>query len=207
MRLVISAGLRTRTLPAQTSMWLPIRFALGSRKRTKESIAAVRHLYIDIDTDGEARLAALRASDAVPRRPPSSRHRPANIRCFGASMASTSSGRKARSNCSPSPSAAIPLAPIATAFSGCPDSSIASMIRRTLSPSNIPSDCVCSPADFHLDIPAAEAMLFSPRQRRAKAARQAHAIPSTIGLGYLHELAHGKDAVKLTRAAGFPALR
>ena len=38
----------------------------GSRKRTKESIACVRHLYIDIDVDGEARIAALRASDAVP---------------------------------------------------------------------------------------------------------------------------------------------
>ena len=37
-----------------------------SRKRTKESIAAVRHLYLDLDTDGEARLASLRASDAVP---------------------------------------------------------------------------------------------------------------------------------------------
>jgi hypothetical protein len=41
----------------------------GSRKRTKESIAALRHLYLDLDTDGEARLASLRASDAVP--PPS----------------------------------------------------------------------------------------------------------------------------------------
>ena len=38
----------------------------GSRKRTKEFVASVRHLYIDIDTDGEARLAALRASDRVP---------------------------------------------------------------------------------------------------------------------------------------------
>jgi hypothetical protein len=38
----------------------------GSRKRTKESIASVRHVYIDIDEDGDARLAALRASDAVP---------------------------------------------------------------------------------------------------------------------------------------------
>ncbi len=38
----------------------------GSRKRTKECIASVRHLYIDIDEDGDARLAALRASDAVP---------------------------------------------------------------------------------------------------------------------------------------------
>src|SRR5579863_3383684 len=38
----------------------------ASRKRTKESIASIRHLYIDIDTDGDARLAALRASHAVP---------------------------------------------------------------------------------------------------------------------------------------------
>jgi hypothetical protein len=38
----------------------------GSRKRTKECIAEVRHLYIDIDVDGEERIAALRASDVVP---------------------------------------------------------------------------------------------------------------------------------------------
>jgi hypothetical protein len=39
----------------------------GSRKRTKDCIASVRHLYIDIDVDGEARLAALRSSDLVPQ--------------------------------------------------------------------------------------------------------------------------------------------
>ena len=38
----------------------------GSRRRTKESVATVRHLYLDIDNDGQARLAALRASEAVP---------------------------------------------------------------------------------------------------------------------------------------------
>jgi hypothetical protein len=38
----------------------------GSRKRTKESIASIRHVYLDIDEDGDARLAALWASDAVP---------------------------------------------------------------------------------------------------------------------------------------------
>ena len=38
----------------------------GSRKRTKENIAEVRHLYIDIDIDGEARISALRASNEVP---------------------------------------------------------------------------------------------------------------------------------------------
>lgn len=38
----------------------------GSRKRTKDCIAEVRHLYIDIDVDGEERIEALRASDVVP---------------------------------------------------------------------------------------------------------------------------------------------
>ncbi len=38
----------------------------GSRKRTKECIAEVRRVYLDIDSDGDARVASLSASDAVP---------------------------------------------------------------------------------------------------------------------------------------------
>src|SRR5438477_6972720 len=38
----------------------------ASRKRTKECIAAARHLYLDLGTDGEARLTSLRTSDTVP---------------------------------------------------------------------------------------------------------------------------------------------
>jgi hypothetical protein len=38
----------------------------GSRKRTKDSIAEVRYLYIDIDEDGGNRLAALQESEDVP---------------------------------------------------------------------------------------------------------------------------------------------
>lgn len=38
----------------------------GSRKRTKESVAEVRHLYLDLDTKGHEKLAALRSSDTVP---------------------------------------------------------------------------------------------------------------------------------------------
>jgi RepB DNA-primase from phage plasmid len=38
----------------------------GSRKRTKESVAVVRHLYLDLDTAGDAKVAALRASNMVP---------------------------------------------------------------------------------------------------------------------------------------------
>jgi DNA primase RepB-like protein len=35
-------------------------------KRTKDSIATVRHLHLDFDIDGEARLTSLRTSDTVP---------------------------------------------------------------------------------------------------------------------------------------------
>ena len=38
----------------------------GSRKRTKDCIAEVRHLYLDIDVDGDNRIAALIKSEAVP---------------------------------------------------------------------------------------------------------------------------------------------
>jgi hypothetical protein len=38
----------------------------NSRKRIKECIASVRHLYLDLDTDGDTRLSSLRASEAVP---------------------------------------------------------------------------------------------------------------------------------------------
>jgi hypothetical protein len=38
----------------------------GSRKRTKESVAEIRHLYLDLDTDAETKLATIRTSNAVP---------------------------------------------------------------------------------------------------------------------------------------------
>jgi hypothetical protein len=39
----------------------------GSRRRTKENVGSVRHVYLDIDSDGEAKLEALKASNVVPR--------------------------------------------------------------------------------------------------------------------------------------------
>jgi hypothetical protein len=38
----------------------------GSRRRTKECVDSIRHLYLDLDEDGESKLAALRCSNAVP---------------------------------------------------------------------------------------------------------------------------------------------
>jgi RepB DNA-primase from phage plasmid len=38
----------------------------GSKKRTKESVAGIRHLYLDLDVDADFKLAALRSSTSVP---------------------------------------------------------------------------------------------------------------------------------------------
>ena len=51
----------------------------GSRRRTKECIASVRHLYIDIDFDGDAQVAALRTSDVVPSPTRGPRHIPRQV--------------------------------------------------------------------------------------------------------------------------------
>jgi hypothetical protein len=38
----------------------------SSRERTKESVAEIRHLYLDLDTDAEAKLATIWTSNTVP---------------------------------------------------------------------------------------------------------------------------------------------
>jgi len=169
----------------------------GSRKRTKECIASVRHLYIDIDSDGDARLAALRASAFVP--PPTS-------------ILSTSSGKYqvlwrvegfdfARQE--------QMLKLLAIGFGGdpaCTDCNrvlrVPGFLNRKYDPQykvtvEYPDDSIGTPDDFQLDVGAVDAMAFD------------HAIPSRMQTGKYshsesdwawvsHELAHGKDAVKLT---------
>jgi len=170
----------------------------GSRKRTKESIASVRHLYIDIDTDGDVRLAALRSSDLVP--PPTS-------------ILSTSPGkyqvlwRVEGFDCVCQEQT---LKLLAIAFGGdpaCTDCNrvlrVPGFLNRKYDPAHrvtveYPDDSVWTPDDFRLDASAVDAMLFD------------HAITLRIHSGkhsnsesdwawVSHELAHGKDAVKLTR--------
>jgi hypothetical protein len=170
----------------------------GSRKRTKESIASVRHLYIDIDTDGDARLATLRASDAVPT--PSA-------------IPSTSPGKyqvlwrvegfdfDAQENA---------LKQLAIAFGGdpaCTDRNrvlrLPGFLNRKYNPSHgvtveYPCDSVWTAAEFRLDSSAADAMLFDhaipPRKQPGK-----HSNSEGDWAWVSHELAHGKDSVKLTR--------
>jgi hypothetical protein len=170
----------------------------GSRKRTKESIASVRHLYIDIDTDGDVRLAALLASDGVPTPTvilsTSPRKYQVLWRVDGFDFARQEQTLKL----------------LAIAFGGDPACTDCNRVLRIPGFSNrkydpahrvtveYPCDSVWTPADFRLDSGAVDAMLFD------------HAIPPSKQPGkhsnsegdwawVSHELAHGRDAVKLTR--------
>jgi hypothetical protein len=170
----------------------------GSRKRTKESIASVRHLYIDIDTDGDARLAALRASELVP--PPTS-------------ILTTSPGKYqmlwrveefdfARQE--------QMLKLLAIAFGGdpaCTDCNrvlrVPGFLNRKYDPAykvtvEYPDDSVWTPDDFQLDAGAVDTMLFAATSTPRKAPSKRSNSESDWAW-VSHELAHGKDAVKLTR--------
>jgi hypothetical protein len=170
----------------------------GSRRRTKESIASVRHLYIDIDTDGDARLAALLASDAVPT--------PTVI-------LSTSPGKYQvlwRVDGFDFACQEQTLKLLAIAFGGdpaCTDCNrvlrIPGFLNRKYDPAHrvtveYPRDSVWTPDDFRLNVAAADAMLFDhpvpPRKQPGK-----HTNSESDWAWVSHELAHGKDPVKLTR--------
>ena len=170
----------------------------GSRKRTKESIASVRHLYIDIDTDGDARLAALRASNAVP--PPTA-------------ILSTSPGKYQvlwRVDGFDFEHQEQALKLLAIEFGGdpaCTDCNrvlrIPGFLNRKYDPAHrvtveYPCDSVWTPSDFRLDIGAVDSTRFAgpfpPRKQPAK-----HSNSELDWAWVCDQLAHGKDAVKLTR--------
>jgi hypothetical protein len=170
----------------------------GSRKRTKESIASVRHLYIDIDADGDARLAALRASEMVP--PPTS-------------ILSTSPSKYQvlwRVEGFDFVRQEQTLKLLAIAFGGdpaCTDCNrvlrVPGFLNRKYDPAHrvtaeYPDDSVWTPDDFRLDASAVDAMFFdhaiTPRIHSGK-----HSNSESDWAWVSHELAHGKDAVKLTR--------
>ena len=65
-RPAISPGCATRTTTGANVYVAANPLRSGSRKRTKDCIAEVRHLYLDIDVDGDERIAALMESEAVP---------------------------------------------------------------------------------------------------------------------------------------------
>ena len=175
---------------------------VGSRKRTKESIAFVRHLYIDIDTDGDARLAALRASDAVPA---------------PTAILSTSTGKYQvlwRVNGFDFERQEQTLKLLAIAFGGDPACTDCNRVLRIpgfrnckYNPPHVvtvehPCDSIWTPNDFRLDISATNAILFehsiAPRKLPGK-----HSNSESDWAWVCEQLVHGKDAVKLTRELAF----
>jgi hypothetical protein len=170
----------------------------GCRKRTKESIAAVRHLYLDLDTDGEAHLASLRASDAVPT--PNA-------------VVSTSLGKyqilwRVDNFSLEQQESALKL--LAVTFGGDPACTDCNRVLRLPGFLNCkydpaypvtveyPGDSTWNVDDFRLDIMAADAVLsarsITPRKHPDK-----HTNSERDWAWVLHQLAAGKDAAKLTR--------
>ncbi|HEX4022252.1 MAG TPA: RepB family DNA primase [Acidobacteriaceae bacterium] len=169
----------------------------GSRKRTKECIASVRHLYIDIDWDGDARLAALRASDNVP---------------FPFVILSTSPGKYQalwRVEGFDFAAQETTLKQLTIAFGGdpaCTDCNrvlrVPGFLNRKYSPAycvavEYPSDATYSPADFRLpDVPAIAALPLRGNARLSASRKDSYSEQDWAWA--CHELAQGKDAGKLT---------
>jgi hypothetical protein len=169
-----------------------------SRKRTTECIASVRHLYLDLDTDGETRLSSLRASDAVP--PPNA-------------VLSTSLGKyqilwRVDGFTLEQQESALKL--LAITFGGDPACTDCNRVLRLPGFVNCKYDPACRVTveypgdstwhsdDFRLDILAADAILSSRTFTMRKHASN-HSNSEHDWAWVLHELARGKDAAKLTR--------
>jgi RepB DNA-primase from phage plasmid len=165
----------------------------GSRRRTKESIAFVRHLYIDIDTDGDARIAALRASDAVP---------------WPTAILATSPGKYQalwRVEGFDFEQQETALKQLAIAFGGDPACTDCNRVLRVpgylnckYSPAHpvaveYPCDSTWNQEDFHLNIAV---LPLRGITRSMQPGKQTHSEADWSWV--LDELSHGKDAEKLT---------
>jgi hypothetical protein len=174
----------------------PLRF--GSRKRTKESIDEVRHLYIDIDSDGEVRLDAVRTSGTVPN--------PSTI-------LSTSPGKyqvlwQVDEFRFAEQERLLKL--LAIAFGGDPACTDCNRVLRMpgflnykYSPAHpvtveYPCDAIYSPDDFHLDNAIADSVL--PLRGIAPSLLPKKQTHSEQDWAWVSEkLSHGEDAAKLTQ--------
>ena len=180
-------------------MWRPIRSAPAAGSGPRKALHRVRHLYIDIDTDGDARLAALRASESrafadrdslyIARQISGSMaRRRLRLRSAGTD-AQAARHRLRRRSC---------MHRSATACFASQVSSIASTIRLAELPSNIPDDSVWTPDDFRLDAGAVDAGLRI-QAIPSRTPPSKHSNSENDWAWVCDQLAHGKDAVKLTR--------
>jgi hypothetical protein len=167
----------------------------GRRRRTRESIAEVRHLYIDIDADGEARVATLLASDAVPTPTTVLSTSPYKYQVlwrvdgFDFELQETT------------------LKLLAIAFGGdpaCTDCNrvlrIPGFLNRKYSPAHCvsveyPCDSVSIPSDFRLDMAA---LPLRGNARQMRPGKHTHSEQDWTWV--LNELSDGRDAEELTRA-------
>jgi hypothetical protein len=170
----------------------------GSRKRTKENIASIRHLYIDIDRDGEARLARLRASDAVPAPTAILSTSPDKYQILWRVEGFDSAVQEQT------------LKVLAIAFGGdpaCTDCNrlirLPGFLNRKYDPAPLvtveyPCNSVWSSANFRLDIGAIHGMILDsviPSPKRPGAPTHSEIDWALVA----RELANGKDADRLTR--------
>lgn len=170
----------------------------GSRGRTKECIASVRHIYIDIDDDGDVRLAALRASDLVSSPTAILSTSPGKYQVLWR-VAGFDFERQERT-----------LKVLAVVFGGdpaCTDRNrvlrVPGFFNRKYSPAHLvaveyPPDATYGPADFHLDALTSSPVLpLSGNARKSPATKHSHSEDDWAWV--CDQLAHGKDAVRLTR--------
>jgi hypothetical protein len=171
----------------------------GSKKRTKQSVVGIRHLYLDLDTDADFKLLALRSSTSVPT--PSA-------------VVSTSAGKyqvlwRVEGFTLEQQESTLKL--LAIAFGGDPACTDCNRVLRVpgfLNQKYDPahpvrveylSDSTSNTADFRLDIAdPEESQLPDPVRSRKGTGKRTSSEHDWAWV--LHELAHGKDAVKLTRA-------
>jgi hypothetical protein len=169
----------------------------GSRKRTKEGIAEVCHLYIDIDFDGDARIAALRGSNDVPTPTAIVSTSPGKYQVFWrvASFGFESQERT--------------LKLLAFAFGGDPACTDCNRVIRVPGFHNCKyspphpvmveylSDYISSPKDFRLAINSPDSVL--PLRGFARRIEPGKQTQSELDWAWvLSELKNGKDAAQLT---------
>ena len=170
----------------------------GSRKRTKECIASVRHIYIDIDEDGDARLAALRASDLVPTPTAIISTSPGKYQALWR-VAGFDFERQEQT-----------LKLIAQAFGGdpaCTDRNrvlrVPGFLNRKYSPAHpvaveYPADAIYGPADFRLEnIEVSSVLPLCGNARKKPVGKHSHSEDDWAWV--CARLAHDMDAAKLTR--------
>jgi hypothetical protein len=173
----------------------------GSRKRTKECVASVRHLYIDIDEDGDTRLALLRASDQL---------------STPTAIISTSPGKYQalwRVTGFDFEHQEEMLKRIAQAFGGdpaCTDRNrmlrLPGFLNQKYSPAHpvaveYPADSIYSPADFQLENIEVSSLLplrGNARKSPVNSTSWKHSHSEDDWGWVCARLAHGQDASKLT---------